>query len=256
MARIRTIKPELPADEKLGGCSIAARYLFVMLISQADDDGRMRGNPAFVRGSCLPYDDVSLQQVDEWLSELAAGGFLTRYAVEGERYVALNAWHKNQRIDKPRASQIPEPSSTFVEASTNGRGSVGEASCTDMEGERDMEREGEREGERESSAVAVDDESRWECEHLAEMIERNGSKRPVVTKAWLQAADRLKRLDGKTHAQVMACIDWCQADEFWRANILSMPKLRSKFDQLRLAAQRQRRPNGSAVRAAIARGEA
>jgi hypothetical protein len=59
-----------------------------------------------------------------------------------------------------------------------------------------------------------------------------------VTKAWLQAADRLKRIDGRTHAQVMACIEWCQQDEFWRSNILSMPKLRSKYDQLRLAAQR------------------
>lgn len=146
--RIRSLKPELPADEKLGACSIPARYLFVMLITQADDDGRMRGNPAFVRAHCLPYDDVTLQQVDDWLDELSAGGFLTRYTVESERYVALNAWHRNQRIDKPRASQIPDASRGFVEASKNGRGAVADASETDMEGE------GERDREKEDHLVA------------------------------------------------------------------------------------------------------
>jgi hypothetical protein len=107
-----------------------------------------------------------------------------------------------------------------------------------------------------SSSAVADADSIAECEHLADLIERNGSKRPTVTKAWLQAADRLKRIDGRTHAQVMTCIEWCQADEFWRSNILSMPKLRAKYDQLRLAAgRRASKPSGSDVRAAIARGE-
>ena len=38
--------------------------------------------------------------------------------------------------------------------------------------------------------------------------------------------------------QIIAAIDWCQSDEFWRANILSLPKLREKYDALRLQAQR------------------
>lgn len=44
--------------------------------------------------------------------------------------------------------------------------------------------------------------------------------------------------DGRTETQVIAAIDWCQNDPFWRGNILSLPKLRDKYDQLRLAAQR------------------
>lgn len=95
-----------------------------------------------------------------------------------------------------------------------------------------------------SSAVAADPDSVEECDYLADLIERNGSKRPSVTKAWLQAADRLKRLDGKTHAQVMTCIEWCQQDEFWRGNILSMPTLRKQYDRLRLAAGRAQTGTG------------
>lgn len=76
------------------------------------------------------------------------------------------------------------------------------------------------------------------CAHLADRIEANGSKRPRITAAWRTSARLLLDLDGRTPEQVRTAIDWCQADEFWRSNILSMPKLREKYDQLRLIAQR------------------
>jgi hypothetical protein len=79
---------------------------------------------------------------------------------------------------------------------------------------------------------------------LADLIEGNGSKRPSVTSAWVTAIDRMLRLDGRTPEQVENCIRWCQADEFWRANILSAPKLRQQYDRLRLAALQRR--NGTA----------
>jgi hypothetical protein len=84
------------------------------------------------------------------------------------------------------------------------------------------------------------------CLALANRIEANGSKRPNITQRWRDAARRMIDLDGRTLDQVLAAIDWCQSDEFWQANILSTPKLRQKYDQLRLAAlrqQRQARPN-------------
>ncbi|QYN17467.1 hypothetical protein [Amycolatopsis sp. DSM 110486] len=76
------------------------------------------------------------------------------------------------------------------------------------------------------------------CEHLAKRIEEHGSKRPTITKAWRDAARLLLDADGRTEEQVHTAIDWCQDDEFWRANILSLPKLRTRYDQLRLQAQR------------------
>lgn len=80
------------------------------------------------------------------------------------------------------------------------------------------------------------------CTHLADRIEGNGSKRPTVTKRWRTACRLLLDRDGRTEEQVRKAIDWCQDDEFWRTNVLSMPKLREKYDQLRLAAQRARSP--------------
>jgi len=83
------------------------------------------------------------------------------------------------------------------------------------------------------------DDVRTICEHLADRIEGNGSKRPVITQGWLREARLLIDNDGRTVDQVLKAIDWSQSDSFWRINILSMPKLREKFDQLRLAAQKE-----------------
>lgn len=79
------------------------------------------------------------------------------------------------------------------------------------------------------------------CEYLAAAVEENGSKRPVITKGWRDDARRLLDLDMRTEAEVIRAIDWCQRGtsdraRFWRPNVMSMSKLRAKFDQMRLQA--------------------
>ncbi len=78
------------------------------------------------------------------------------------------------------------------------------------------------------------------CDHLASRIEGNGCKRPAITEKWRDAARLMLDKDGYTEQQVKAAIDWSQDHEFWRANILSMPKLREKYEQLRMQAVRDR----------------
>jgi hypothetical protein len=84
------------------------------------------------------------------------------------------------------------------------------------------------------------------CNYLAEWIVRNGSKRPTITQRWRTEARLLIDKDGKSLEEIQQVIRWCQRDSFWKANILSMPTLREKFDRLRLASERneQGRRNG------------
>lgn len=77
------------------------------------------------------------------------------------------------------------------------------------------------------------------CNLLADLIHANGSLRPNVTTRWLRECDRLMRLDKRTPDQIERAIRWCQSDPFWRANVLSMPTLREKYDRLKLEHQRQ-----------------
>ena len=76
------------------------------------------------------------------------------------------------------------------------------------------------------------------CNLLADLIEANGSRRPTVNDKWLSDMERLHKIDERSWEQITKAIEWCQADDFWRGNILSPAKLRKQYDQLRLAAQR------------------
>jgi hypothetical protein len=76
------------------------------------------------------------------------------------------------------------------------------------------------------------------CNLLADLIEANGSRRPQVTNKWLSDMERIHRIDERSWEQITKAIEWCQADDFWRGNIMSPGKLRKQYDQLRLAAQR------------------
>lgn len=92
-----------------------------------------------------------------------------------------------------------------------------------------------------TTALAVVDRPDVErlCIHLADRIEANGANRPTITGKWRDAARLMLDRDQRTEAQITAAIDWCQDDEFWRSNVLSMPKLREQYEQLRLQATRR-----------------
>ena len=99
----------------------------------------------------------------------------------------------------------------------------------------------ERERERKRDTIPADDadappreDVEALCTLLADLIEANGSKRPAITKRWRDATRLMLDNDGRTLAEAERVIRWSQADGFWKTNILSMPKLREKYDQLRL----------------------
>lgn len=77
---------------------------------------------------------------------------------------------------------------------------------------------------------------------LANLIESNGAKRPTVGKKWADAERLLLTADGRDHLEAERLLRWCQNDDFWRGNILSMPKFREKYDQLLLQAKRGTAP--------------
>jgi hypothetical protein len=77
-------------------------------------------------------------------------------------------------------------------------------------------------------------------------VVENGGRPPTITAQWRTSARLLLDKDGRDLAKALNLIDWCQADSFWRSNILSMPKFREKYDQLRLRAidQHQQQRSG------------
>lgn len=110
--RIRTIKPELFSDERVGDLSHGARLLFIGLITMADDEGRLRELPTAINGHVFPYDEVSPGRLGRWLGEIERSGMVVRYQADGKRYIAFRHWSRHQRVDRPNPSELPAPNST------------------------------------------------------------------------------------------------------------------------------------------------
>jgi hypothetical protein len=74
------------------------------------------------------------------------------------------------------------------------------------------------------------------CQRLAELMIANECKPPTISQAWRDSARLMLDADGRDFDKAMHLLDWTQKNTFWRKNILSMPKFREKYDQLRLDA--------------------
>ena len=105
MSRARNIKPGFFKNDQLAECSPLARLLFAGLWCEADREGRLADRPKRIKAECLPYDDCDL---DGLLNQLASKGFIVRYVVEGNAYIAIPEFAKHQNPHcKESASSIP-----------------------------------------------------------------------------------------------------------------------------------------------------
>jgi hypothetical protein len=91
-----------------------------------------------------------------------------------------------------------------------------------------------------------------EAHRLAELLKahilRNSPSfkfKQAQLRSWAATADQMLRLDGRNVEQISELIAWCQADDFEKCNVLSMRKLRTRFDALEL--KKRTRSNGRAV---------
>ena len=71
MARIRTVKPETFSSYSLAQVSIEARYLFIGLWTEADDEGRLIDSPKRIAGDLFPHDEgIDEVNVTAWIDDL------------------------------------------------------------------------------------------------------------------------------------------------------------------------------------------
>jgi len=117
MARKRTIDPGIwTSDQFTSIKSPWARLLFIGIISNADDEGRMVANPRHLRAVVFPGDGHKEDRMGQWRDILAANGLINVYKcpasaqiLDATEYLFLPNWTKYQHISKRYPSLIPEP---------------------------------------------------------------------------------------------------------------------------------------------------
>jgi hypothetical protein len=117
-----------------------------------------------------------------------------------------------------------------------------------------MPRERERKREKEEAKASSPEIPRPDIDKViqgfSELLDANDI-RHKPGQSWHTATRLLIDKDGYTPDQIMYVARFATTDEFWKSNILSIPKLREKFEALKIKAQgqgQQSRPTASQVR--------
>lgn len=264
MARIRSIKPEFFTSLTIADLPLSARLTFIGLWTYVDDNGVGPADPRLIRAAVWPLEETPdiLQRTREDLQRLQEARLITLYEASGRPLVAVNSWTEHQKVSHPRKprfltpDELPRSRDQQSSDSSEDYRSAPEDCESAPEDDAPEQGAGSREqgkGIEGNSEPPASDESSPRpdvervCQHLAEVIEKGGGKKPRITKTWRNDVRLLLDVDDVTADQAIAAIDWAHADNFWNAHILSPGKLRAKYETLRRQAQaqqRQRAPQG------------
>lgn len=127
MARKRMIDPNIWQSEDFSKLSTLGKLVFIGLFSLADDEGRGRSNPVYLKSTLFPYEEgIRSADIDKTLSEISSNMSVIFYSCNGSSYYSLYNWNTWQKIDRPTESKIPEYDETtmqrlFDEHSTSPR---------------------------------------------------------------------------------------------------------------------------------------
>lgn len=130
MARKRMIDPSIWQSEDFGKLSNLAKIVFIGLFSLADDEGRGRANPMYLKSNLFPYnEDMRSADIEKALLEISSNMSVIFYSCDGSSYYSLLSWDTFQKIDRPSQSKIPEYNENtmellFDEHSTNNRRTI------------------------------------------------------------------------------------------------------------------------------------
>lgn len=112
--RIRSIKPEFWRSDDVAALTREERLLFVGIWSYVDDNGVGVDDYRLIAADLFPLDDDQKEVrgfVQEGLASLSRLSLVSRYEVDGKRFIHVSTWTKHQRVDNPNKQRFPLPPS-------------------------------------------------------------------------------------------------------------------------------------------------
>ena len=117
MARKRMIDPGIWSSEDFSKLSSFSKLIFIGLFSLADDEGRGKANPSYLKSMLFPYEEgIRSADIKKTLQEIASTMSVIFYTHDEKEYYALKSWGKFQTINKPTPSSVPAPVSDYSAA--------------------------------------------------------------------------------------------------------------------------------------------
>lgn len=110
MARKRMIDPHIWEDPSFNNMNYAGRLLFIGMISNADDEGYLRGDPGSLKRLVFGFDDLSIREMTEIVRELDLIDTVHFFTQNNEWYAHFTHWeeYQKQRADRIQKSTYPK----------------------------------------------------------------------------------------------------------------------------------------------------
>lgn len=139
--RIRSIKPEFWANEKLSELPEVTHMLAAALLNYADDEGYFNAHPKLIEAALFPLREPSVS-VQVMLKQLASIGYLRLGSGDdGRTYGQIVAFTEHQRVNRPTPSKI-KPLARFTDDSLSTQGALPNGSLAEQgSGIRDQGKE-------------------------------------------------------------------------------------------------------------------
>lgn len=124
MARGRFISKTITTDREINALSSdTSRLAFTWLLTFADCEGRVTGEPDLLLASLFPRrQDITAPILQSFIQEWASAGFIVWYlAPDGDRYIQFLNFAKHQiglRKDREGSNPIPAPENSTLLAGT------------------------------------------------------------------------------------------------------------------------------------------
>ena len=233
MARRRMIDPHFWESADVAKLDIFARYVFVGMFSNADDEGRGMGGATYIRSMVFPHDDISLAKVKKALESISENLSVQFYSVDGAEYYQFTNWSKWQRVDKPRESLLPSPDDSKNDSREIPESFQSDSCLKEKKRKEEKEkikekdahaREGDIFADRPFSQPVQDKLTEW----LKYKAERRESYKPTGLKSFLTEVEN--KLKEHSESQIIALIGECMANN-WQGIIWDKIKGRASPQQ-------------------------
>lgn len=104
------IDPHIWEDPGFNGLSLQARLLFIGMVSNADDEGYLRGDAGSLKRLIFGFDDsITKADVENWIQEITLIPNIHFYTVGNETFTHFTKWdtYQKQQKDRIQASTYP-----------------------------------------------------------------------------------------------------------------------------------------------------
>lgn len=219
MPRKRQIDPDIWKSEQVVDLPIEARLLFIGMISQADDEGRLKGSAFALKMSIFPADSYKLEMVKRWRNAIINNHLVALYQFNGTEYLWIPNFKKHQYMTKSFPSKLPEPPIEVINQVLTDYQQVNKSDIPITNTITNTNREGDCKGEREKTKKPAKPKKRYgefnnvllTDSEYGKLLKRFGEDR---AKHWIKSlSEGIESKGYKYHSHYATILRWVEREE-------------------------------------------